>query len=131
MRVRAHNRQGSQREQRPAYKCQQHARARRAVGLSRFAQRVHPRHIGVDPYARANGQRADDELNGENHAQRRESRARILADEIAIHDVVQRLNQLGEHHRWRNAQQNAANALLAKIGFRKNDATLSHNWPPA
>ena len=70
---------------------------------------------GIDADAGAHRQGDHQELQGVDDGEGREPGVRVPAHEEAVHDVVEGLDQLGQHHRRRKVQQDAAHPLRTEI----------------
>ena len=77
----------------------------------------------IDADAEANGNGNDDVLQRERHGHGRECILTDARDKDAVHDIIQRLHEHGDHHRDRHGQQelifrHGAHFIFAKGFFR-------------
>lgn len=71
-------------------------------------------HQSVDADTSAHGDGGDDQLDRVDDGESGQSVAGELPHKVAVHDVVHGLDQLGQHHRRRNPQQDGPDALCVE-----------------
>ena len=91
-------------KQKPQKNGQRSSHAGVFVGLFVFADAKLCGHDGVDAHARAHGKRDHQKLDRIDDRQGCKTRSGIPADKQAVNDVVQRLNKLRKHNRWRKPE---------------------------
>ena len=102
------------REQRPQRQRQRRADSGISIRLIGTVFAVFRRHDGVDAHARSHRQRDHQQLDGIDDGERGQTGFGKTADEQAVHDVIQSLNELRQHHRRRQLEQDAADLLPAE-----------------
>ena len=101
------------RHQRPAAEGEENRRAADAPGLFRIPAAQGAGHQCAHAHARAGAQADQDILGREGQGQGRETVLRHLSHIDAVHHVIQRLDEHGEHHRHRHLQQELSLRHLA------------------
>ena len=97
-----HDQYGNQCKDRPHQYRQHHACPGGAVRILRFLLGIFPRHIRVDTDTGSHRQCDDNQLQRINDRQRRQCITGIFSHKKAVHYIVQRLDQLCQHHRRRD-----------------------------
>ena len=128
---RAQNGENDCGKERPHDEREQNARAARLVCRLRAPLRVQAGHLRVHAHARSHRQRGNNELNGIDDGERRQSVSRISAYEKTVYDVIERLNELREHDGRRDPQENFPDGFRSeKLPVRPPDCVKTlHNLP--
>ena len=109
-----HQKGAEQGEHRPAEQGQHGAHSGGAVRRMVLSPPVQVGHQGVDAHAGPHRDGGDDELHRVDDGQGGQTVVGVLAHKVAVHDVVHGLDQLGQHDRGRDPQQDGPNALCIK-----------------
>ena len=107
-------RHAEQGEHRPAEQGQHGAHSGDAVRRMVLSPPVQVGHQGVDAHAGPHRDGGNDELHRVDDGQGGQTVVGVLAHKVAVHDVVHGLDQLGQHNRGRDPQQDGPNALCIK-----------------
>ena len=99
----------------PADDCQHHSRPGRAVGRPLLSKGIHPGHIGVHAHAGPHRNGSNDQLDRKDHRQGCQAAVGVLPHKVAVHNIIEGLDQLGQHHRRGDAQQDLPHTLRLKI----------------
>ena len=101
-------------EEQPAHQGQDGAGPGGVVRQVAVALAVVAGHQGVDADISAHGNGGDDQLDRVDDGEGGQSVAGEFAYEIAVHDVVHGLDQLGQHHWRRDPQQDGPDTFRIK-----------------
>ena len=123
-RIGGHDRPADRSEQKPQRGGERCSHTGILIRLFRLAHAELCRHHRIDPHARSDGESDHQKLDRIDDGQSRQAGFRIPAHKQTVHDIIKRLNELREHHRRRETQQNFADF------FRSEQFAVFHFGTP-